>query len=310
MAALDPQVRAVLDEKAALGLPPLEVLTPEEGRRQQRDTAPYWSEGAPAMAVEERTLPGPAGDIRVRLYDPGVPAPAPALIYIHGGGWVICDLDTHDNVCRRFAKAAGIRVASVDYRLAPEHRFPAGPDDCLAAAQWLLAHGAEWGLDPARLAIGGDSAGGNLSLVTLQGLRDAGGSQLRAGLLVYGALSTNLDGATHQAFGNGDYLLSTSDMAWFWHHYLASPQDARNPRANPLLGDLTNLPPLYLTAAEYDPLTDDTLRLADTLRAAGNPFTFKNWPGMIHACLGMSRRLDAMADHFAEMGAWLRLRLA
>jgi acetyl esterase len=164
-------------------------LSPIEARAQMNATfEAFWNADRPTLwAVYNQEIRGPQGMIRVRLYDPGLARPAPCLIYLHGGGWVIGTLDSHDGVCRRLALAGDFLVASVEYRLAPEHKFPAGLEDCVAAARWLAAHGTDWGIDAARLAIGGDSAGANLALATLLSLRDAGASLMRGGLLIYGA---------------------------------------------------------------------------------------------------------------------------
>ena len=184
----------------------------------------FWNADRPTLwAVYNYAIPGPQGALRVRLYDPGVARPAPCLIYIHGGGWVIGSLDTHDGACRRLALAGDFLVASVDYRLAPEHKFPAGLEDCVAAVRWIAAHGAEWGIDPSRLAIAGDSAGANLALATLLSLRDAGPTRCAPGLL-YGAYDADADATTpsRDAYGDGSYILSNDDMRWFWNHYLNS----------------------------------------------------------------------------------------
>jgi acetyl esterase len=165
--------------------------------------------------------------------------------------------------------AGGFLVPSVDYRLAPEHKFPAGLEDCVAAVRWIAAHGAEWGIDTRRLAIGGDSAGANLSLATLLSLRDAGTSPMRSGVLIYGAYAADADTPLRCAYGDGSYIISNEDMRWFWGHYLNGEADKRNPLAAPLLADIRDLPPLLVTACAFDPLLDDSARLVARLKGRG-----------------------------------------
>jgi acetyl esterase len=314
MPQLNPQMAKILELiKEAMKDRPLRVtLSPVEARAQSAATfEAFWNADRPTLwAVYNHEIPGPRGPIRVRLYDPGVPRPAPCLIYVHGGGWVICSLDTHDGVCRRLASAGEFMVASVDYRLAPEHKFPAGLEDCVAAARWIAAHGGSWGLDPGRLAIGGDSAGANLGLATLLRLRDAGERPARAGLLIYGAYAPETDTASCRAYGEGAYILSSDDIHWFWGHYLGSEADRRNPLAAPLYADLRDLPPLLVTACEFDPLHDDSTRLVARLEEAGTPHRFAFWPGVTHACIHMTRMLDVAQSHIEDMAAWVREQLS
>jgi acetyl esterase len=223
---------------------------------------------------------------------------------------VICDLNTHDGACRRLALAGDFMVASVDYRLAPEHKFPAGLEDCVAAVRWIAAHGAGWGIDSGRLAIGGDSAGANLSLTTVLSLRDAGERPVRAGALIYGAYAVDADTASAQAYGDGRYIISRADMHWFWGHYLGDEAEKRHPLAAPLHADLGDLPPLLVAACEFDPLRDDSRRLIARLEAAGTPNRFAFWPGVTHACIHMTRMLDVAQSHIEEVASWVREQLA
>jgi acetyl esterase len=313
MPELNPQMAEIL-ALVAEGMkdrPERTTLSAVEARAQTNATfEAFWNADRPTLwAVYNHEIPGPRGPLRVRLYDPGVARPAPCLGYVHGGGWVICSLDTHDGLCRRLAQAGGFLVASVDYRLAPEHKFPAGLDDCVAAVRWLAQNGGQWGVDPARLAVGGDSAGANLALATLLSLRAAGEDPLGAGLLIYGAYAAEIDGASQAAFSDGSYILSSADMAWFWDHYLRDDADRRNPLAAPLLADLQGLPPLLVTAAEFDPLLDDSTRLVARLEAAAVPHRYVLWPGVTHACLHMTRMLDVAQDHIEDMAAWVRAQL-
>jgi acetyl esterase len=218
MAELDPHMATILRLIEGLALPPYESMSGAQARAAAEERNVFWNEGNPDVAqVRDLHIPGPAGPMRVRLYEPaGVGPSSPGILYLHGGGWVICSLDTHDGVCRRLANASGLRVASLDYRMAPEHPFPAPLDDCVAAAGWLIGHGGELGIDPKRLALAGDSAGGNLSLATLMALRDRGLALPRTAALIYGAFSADLASPSHLAYGGGEYVLSTPAMHWFW----------------------------------------------------------------------------------------------
>lgn len=310
--APDPQMAAILRLVASLDLPPFESMTGAAARAAAEERNLFWNETNPEVArVREVAVPGPAGPMRLRLYEPArVPAVGPGVLYIHGGGWVICSLDTHDGVCRRLANASGLRVASLDYRMAPEDPFPAPLDDCLAATSWLLQSGAGIGIDPARLALAGDSAGGNLSLAVLLALRDQGAPLPRTAALIYGAFSADLDSPSHRRFGGGDYILSTPTMRWFWDQYVPDPAARANPLVSPLRAELAGLPPLYLSAAELDPLRDDSERLAGRLALAGVDFDYRLWRGVCHACIMMSRLLPAADQQIAEVADYLRRRLA
>jgi acetyl esterase len=316
MPELNPQMAEILAliEEGMKGRPERTSLSAIEARAQSNATfEPFWNADRPSLwAVYNFQLPGEHGAIRVRLYDPGIARPAPCLIYIHGGGWVIGSLDSHDGVCRRLAQAGSFMVASVDYRLAPEHKFPAGLEDCIAAVRWIAAHGAAWGIDSGRLAIGGDSAGGNLALATLLALRDAHERPLRAGLLIYGAYlpyTADTETASQAAYGDGSYVLSSAEMRWFWDHYVSGPADNEHPLAVPLLAELKGLPPLLATAAEFDPLLEDTTRLVARLEQAGVPHRYDLWPGVAHACIHMTRMLDVAQRHIEDMAGWVREQL-
>jgi acetyl esterase len=306
--AVDPQIITMLERIAAVSgdTAPAERLAPAEARRTMAAVLPLLNEHAPAVArVEDRTLPGAAGPIAARFYDPGTADPSPAIVYIHGGGWVLCDLDSHDGVCRELAQRSGLKVVSLGYRLAPEHPFPAPLEDCVAAVRWLAARGRDWGID--RLVIAGDSAGANLSLATLLALRDAGEQPLRGAALVYGVFAPDHDTPSHLAYGGDNrYFLSTAEMEWFWGHYVPAGTDRRTPLAAPLYADLAGLPPLYLTAAEYDCLRTDSEQLAYRLALAGQPHEFRLWRGMIHACLHMAGNVEAMRAEIDHLAAFLR----
>ena len=312
MPDVDPKMAEILALIAAQDLPPYESMEAAAARAAAEERNVFWNEGNPEVAsVRDLSLPGPAGPLTLRLYEPaGAGATSPGVLYLHGGGWVICSLDTHDGVCRRLANASGLRVASLDYRMAPEHPFPAPLDDCVASTRWVAAHAGEIGFESDRLALAGDSAGANLALAALLALRDAGEPLPRAAALIYGAFSADLDSPSHQAFGGGEYVLSTPVMHWFWDHYVPDVARRQDPLASPLLGDLRGLPPLYVSAAELDPLRDDSERLAGRLALAGIDFDYRLWRGVCHACFMMSRMLPAADAQIAQVAGFLRQRLA
>lgn len=309
-AKLDPATAAVLNRiyTGAEGEAPIFTRTPESARDLINRLLPFYvSAGAPAIPhIEERKIPAASGAIRVRLYDPGTPAPAPAIVFLHGGGFVVCDIDVYDGVARQLAKRSGMRVVSVDYALAPEHPFPVPLHDCIAAIRWVAAHGAEWGIDPARIAVAGDSAGANLTLAAAIALRDAGNSPVRGAALIYGCYAPDLNTQSDKEFGAGPYLIMTPEMAWYWNHYLAKMSDRTNSLAAPLYANLHGLPPLFVTASELDPLRNDTEMLAERLKAAGANFEFRLWLGTIHASVNLMGWIPAMAPRVDELCAFLK----
>lgn len=306
---LDRQVAAVLGVlyAKAQGKPPLFSLSPEEVRRAVAPLDFFVSAGAPAVPhIGTLTIPGATGPVRVRLYDPGVPAPAPTIIYLHGGGWVLNTIDSYDGPVRQLAKRSGMRVLSVDYGLAPEHPFPFPLQDCIAAIRWAVSEGHKIGIDANRLVLAGDSAGANLALASMISLRDEGRLPVRGAALIYGAYSSDTDTPSQRAYGSGAYLMGTADVKWYLNHYLSKPEDRKNPLASPLLADLNNLPPLYVTACEFDVLRSDSEMLADKLKAASVPFEFHLWKGMVHACFSLMGWIDAMGPEIDRVGAFLR----
>lgn len=289
---LDPQVQAYLDQMASLNMPPMHTMTPEEIRQGIAMQMAMMEEGEPVFQIENRTIPGPAGEIPVRVYTPEGRGPFPVLVFFHGGGWVICNLDTHDGHCRSLANRAGCVVVSVDYRLAPEHKFPAALEDCYAATRWVVEHAGEVNGDPKRIALGGDSAGGNLTAVVAQMARDQGGPEVLFQLLVYPATNFRAETASIKENSEG-YLLTRADMDWFKNHYLNSKDDELNPLASPMLAaDLRGLPPALIITAEYDPLRDEGEQYGYKLREAGVPTTISRYDGMIHGFFGMSNIID------------------
>jgi acetyl esterase len=311
MTTLHPQMveALALVAKDMTGKPPIYDMSPAEARKLVDDYAPFWNQGAPEMRTLERSLPGPRGPIPVRLYDPGLGASSPGLVYLHGGGWVLGNVQSYDGVCRRLARHGGFPVVSVDYRLAPEHKFPAPLEDCLAAIRWIAANGGEFGIQGNRLALAGDSAGGNLSLAAAMSLRDQGGPMLKAAALIYGAFGVDFDTPSYRAFGGGEYLLSRAEMIWYWNHYLRGEADRLNPYAVPLAGTFENLPPLLVAAAEFDPLLDDNHRLRELLKAAGAAHDWSLWPGMVHGCIDFARLVEPADGFLRDTARWVGERL-
>ena len=305
---LDPQARALLDLIEARQIPPTHLLSPEQARSLYRDRRAITQPEPRAMAeVRALAAPGPAGDIPLRLYRPeGLRGAAPTLVYFHGGGWVIGDLDTHDVLCRELADEGRCVVVAVDYRLGPEHRFPAAPDDALAASRWLHRQAGGLGLDAARFALGGDSAGGNLAAVVAQVLRDGGDPlQARLQLLVYPATDMRAVAPSHQHNGQG-YLLTRDTIAYFRGHYLA-PGQYHDPRASPLLHpDLSGLPPALVITAGFDPLRDEGRQYADALSAAGTAAQYICFERQIHGFITMGRVLAEARTAVALCGQALR----
>lgn len=257
--------------------------------------------------VADRHIPGPGGDLKVRVYTPEGRGPFPALVHFHGGGFVIGDLATHDAVCRELCGGVGMVVVAVDYRLGPEHRFPAAPDDCTAATHWVAANAASLNVDATRLCVGGDSAGGNLATVVAQRLRDGNGPRLAAQLLIYPV--ARLDGvASRSMIDNAKgYLLERTDMEWFASHYLTSAADGQNPAASPILAkSLAGLPPALVLTCEFDPLRDEGEDYGRAMQAAGVPVTISRHDGTIHATWSFCTALEPGRKMMDEATRWLR----
>ena len=266
---VDPQAQQVLDQLAALGLQPNYTVSPAEARRnsKSRPTAP----GPEVAKVEDRSIPGVGPDIPVRIYTPSGDGPFPAVGWFHGGGWVVGDLDTADGTARHLAVGAGCVVVSVDYRLAPEAKFPAASDDCYAATEWITQNAASINVDPARIAVGGDSAGGNLAAAVALMAKDRGGPSLVFQLLVYPVTAMDFGTGSYRQNSNGP-LLTEDAMKWYWKQYLSSEADAANPYAAPLVAkDLSGQPPALVITAELDPLCDEGEAYGQRLQAAGVP---------------------------------------
>jgi acetyl esterase len=302
---LHPQVEALRREWLAAGMRPIHELSVAEARGSE--ALPPESDPEPVAEVVERSVPGPDGDIRARFYFPGEDRPWPLLVYFFGGGWVLGSLDAVDSVCRRLANAVPCAVVSVGYRRAPEHRFPAGLEDCFAATSWVVEHGASLGLDPDRVAVGGASAGGNLAAAVALLARERGGPRLAFQLLVYPLV----DHAAETPSGRealDDPFFGPKDVAWCWSHYLADPSDGDSPFASPLrVADLERLPPALIVTAELDPLRDEGELYAERLRGAGVPTELVRFHGMVHGFFSRPDTLDAAIEAQALAASALRV---
>lgn len=302
---VDPQIQALLD--MGTGVPATNTLSVADARVQYEARAALMAAPAEVGAVTERVVPGPGGDLRLRIYRPVGPGPFPILVFFHGSGFVLCSLDTHDGMCRNLCAGAGCIVVSVDYRLAPEHKFPAGLDDCVFATRWVAEHGAELGGDARRLAVAGDSAGGNLAAAAALRIRDEAGPALCGQLLIYPVTDYHTPGTPSYQENAEGYGLTRDTMVWFWNHYLSNPAEAAHPHASPLRAqDLSGLPPALVVTAEYDPLRDEGEYYAEKLRATGTAAVTSRWPGMNHGFFFWVGLVDKAGEAMDESCVWLR----
>jgi len=307
---LDPQIAGLLKQAAAMGAKPLHEQSVAEARAGLAMMMALGARSLARPAVADRAIPGPGGELSLRIYTPEGVGPFAVLVFFHGGGFVLGDVGTHDGVCRELAVGAGCVVVSVDYRLAPEHKFPAAPDDAEAAVRWTFEAAASVQGDPTRVAIGGESAGANLAAVVAQRLRDDGGPAPVAQLLVYPTVQ--MSGApTQSILDNAEgYLLTAKDMQWFLDQYLSDPADAANPSASPALAtSLAGLPPALVITAEFDPLRDEGEEYAAALRAAGVEVKVSRYDGAIHGFWTFFGMLKLGREAMDESIEWLRVRL-
>ena len=310
---LHPQLAALLEKAANSPLPPYQDVPPAVARRLYRDTrGPLTPDPPPIESSQLLLIPGKGGPVPVRAYRPkgaGRDEILPALVYIHGGGWVIGDLDTHDVVCRTLANGARCAVFSVEYRKAPESPFPAAVDDCFSALEFVVKNGKNLNIETAKVAVGGDSAGGNLAAAIALMARDAGGPAISFQLLIYPATDHRLGHPSIDSNGEG-YLLTKKVMQYFRGHYLPREADWLDWRASPLLAkSLAQLPPAFVMTAGYDPLRDEGKAYADRMSKEGVKVEYKNYADMVHGFITMGRVLETTSTALADCaqalkGAW------
>jgi acetyl esterase len=307
---LDPDAQALLDAAIKAGRPAVETLTPVAARKMMRDLRAAMKQPQPAVAeARDISIPGPHGAIPARLYR-GHAAKAgeaqPVLVYFHGGGWVFGDIETHDNLSRSLANVADCTVISVDYRLAPEHKFPKAFDDCWAAVKWVVDNAASLVVDPNRVAVGGDSAGGNLAAAVCQMAAREGAPKLTYQVLFYPVADLSLSHDSFKRAGTG-FNLTLAAMSWFRDLYLNDSKEADDWRASPLRAqDLRNVPSAYVTTAGCDPLCDEGEAYAKLLERNGVPVKFRHFPGQMHGFVAMSGFVAAADQALSDVGAELK----
>ena len=303
-----PEYQAMLAEMAAQEGPAIVDLSPEDARQVYRLMRPV-NPDLPVGAVRDLQVPGPGGAVPIRVYRPEGSGPFPVYVHLHGGGWVIGDLETADAACRDICRTAGCVVVSVDYRLAPEHPFPAAVDDSMAATRWVADHMDELEGN-GRLAIGGESAGGNLAAVVCQQARDLNGPDIHFQLLLYPVTDCDLERPSYQANGQG-HLLETDTMRWFWNHYCPDPDQRRTPAACPLHAPrLDRLPPALIVTAEFDPLRDEGEAYGAALQAAGTAAEVLRCDGMLHDFFATAQLFPSSRPGFERACQTLQRALA
>ena len=311
--ALDPQMKLFLAAANADGPMFLRAETAEQARAKMMALVAARPAAPPEVySVEDRAIAGPHGAIPIRVYTPAeASTPMGILVYFHGGGWVLGNLETHDVLCRNLANGAGCIVIAVDYRLAPEHKFPAAPEDCYAAAKLAAANAAALGGDAGIIAVGGDSAGGNLATVVALMARERGGPRLCFQVLFYPAISAADETPSQREFADDGLILSRADMEWFWNHYLDGPADAKNPLACPnQAASLAGLPPALVLTASHDPLRDEGEAYAAAMRKAGVAVTLKRYDGVTHGFVSFADLLDKGRQGLNQACAALRAAFA
>ena len=301
---LDPALQEVLDKAARY--PPLETIPLAQLRANQMRM--FGHAARPSLpSVRDHTMPGPRGELALRIYRPALQPELPAILYFHGGGFCLCSIETHDGICRQLAQDTGAAVIAAEYALAPEHRFPAAAMDCLAATGWVRAHASALGLNPARIALAGDSAGGTLAAVTALRLRDTNLPPLRALALFYPVTDHPSAGTpSHCSRGTG-WGLTSNALRWFWAQYLGPEADPDDPRISPLRAvSFAGVPPTYIATAEYDPLRDEGAALAGRLRRDGVKTEWRHHQHLNHAFLGWAGVIASCTAALDDAAAWLR----
>jgi acetyl esterase len=305
---IDPEILAA-QAAQALRVPAFDVMTlsPAEARARVNAASAFFNDGLPEMGgVEERRVQGAEGLIRLRIYTPIAATARGAILYVHGGGWMAGDVDTHDRMMRLLAAQSASVLIGMDYRLAPEHPHPAALDDCLTVWDWIEHRAKRYALDPARFAFAGDSAGATLALGLAIRLRDAGRVMPVGCALLYGCFAPGLDTESARTFGTGGYGLTAERMAWYWANYLGPAHHAQLAEATPLYAALAGLPPIFLGIAEADTVADDSRMLQENLLAAGVPVELAVWPGAVHGFLQMTRDVALARDAVCEVARAIR----
>jgi acetyl esterase len=312
MHALDPQIRRMLEAMAGMGVRPIEELTVAEAREQVETTSRLRPRSGTSIGevVNLSVAVSPEVRIDARLYRPEGDGPHPLILYFHGGGHVIGSIDTHDDTALNYAAATGAVVISVAYRMAPEHRFPTAVDDAYASLIWAYDNADELCIDQTRIAVTGDSAGANLATVVALIARDRGGPKVCCQALIYPVTDYRLQAKSFETFAQGYGVLSAKAMHWFRSHYLASPSDASDWRASPVLADLVGTAPAIIVAADCDPLIDDIRAYVDKLREQGVPTMYREYPGMVHGFFSMAQSVDVAAQAQRETFATVQEMLA
>jgi acetyl esterase len=303
----DPQVRELRAARERAGTPPLYTLTVQTARAADlADIQATAGTPEPVGEVLDRTVPGPGGDLPIRVYRPDVAGPLPVLVYLFGGGWVLGTVDTSDALCRTLTNSVGCLTVSIGYRLAPEDPFPAAVEDCYAGLRWVADHAADLGGDPKRLAVAGDSAGGNLAAVTALLARERGGPALSGQVLVYPTTDYTSDSPSMRE-NTDPYFFNQTSVGWYWEHYLRASDDGYDPLASPLLAhDLSGLPPALVITAEFDPIRDQGEEYAKRLSGAGVPVEQTRYRGMVHGFFSMGGELDAGRRAVEQVAGYLR----
>jgi len=309
---LDPQAQALLEQMQSQGMPPFDQMTVAQARQVGLEFKNLEGPPQAVAKVEDHLIPSPGGELGlgVRVYTPAGEhqSPLPLLVYFHGSGWTIANIDVADTPCRAIANAASAIVVSVEYRLGPEHKFPAALDDSYLATSWVAEHAAELGGDPERIVVIGDSAGGNLAAAVALMAHHRSTPKISQQILLYPATHCNFDTASYRENADG-YMLTLGSCRWFWSNYLNSDDDARNPYASPLLADdLSGLPPALVVTCEFDPLRDEGEAYAERLRAAGVPVKLSRYDGMIHGFLWMGGVVDRTQRLIEEIAAEVAAR--
>lgn len=312
---LDPEMREALLEDARRnpgGTGEPANLPIEEVRQRYAAGRAFWNADRPDLPeVADRRVPGPFGEIPVRLYYPANERPLPVLVFFHGGGFIYGSIDTHDKICRWLARRSGVAVCSVDYRLAPEFKFPTPLEEAEAVIDWLAQVGGDLGIDPEQLALGGDSAGASISLGTAVALKKAGRLGRLSGLvLFYGSYGLGAESESARLYGSGPYGLSEERRKFYRQAYVATAADAEDPRLKQLAADLSGLPPVFIGAAELDMLRDDSPALATKLQESGVPHTLSVYPGVTHGFLHMTRMVGQARRALDEAGDALKHMLS